>query len=208
MTSVNSATRSQPSRTPASRPQPAPARAQPSDAKAMSDAFAAARKTMGLPPESRTKLGKEAKLGAHGERESFTATVDAKARDADLIVRERESQDQHGQGFGAPAQSVPIVPLAMPAMPAPHVDASAFAQMLADLWTRENGKGAREVQVRFGANAWPATGARLVRNAAGALDIALQVGDGGRAYGDRLQGLGAYLEEAGVTLGALAIEDP
>jgi hypothetical protein len=181
-------------------------RARPGDAKAMSDAFAAARKTMGLPAEPRAKPGKEAKLGAHADRDNFTATLDGKARDAELAVRERESQDQHGQGFGAPTQNTPIVPLAMPAMPAPHVDAGAFAQMLSDLWTRENGKGAREVQVRFGADAWPATGARLVRNASGALDIALQVGDGGRAYGDHLPGLGAYLEEAGVALGALEIE--
>ena len=43
------------------------------------------------------------------------------------------------------------------------------AQVLADLWTRENGRGAKEIRVRFGEDAWPATGARLVRNAAGAL---------------------------------------
>jgi hypothetical protein len=63
------------------------------------------------------------------------------------------------------------------------------------------------VRVKFGANAWPATGARLVRNAAGTLDIAIQVGDGGKTYGDGLPGLQDQLGRSGLAVGALAIED-
>ncbi len=99
--------------------------------------------------------------------------------------------------------AAPVV--GVPTMPAPHVDPGAFAQLLADLWARENGKGAREVSVRFGRDAWPATGARLVRNAAGTLDISLEVASGSAEYADRLPGLARHLTDAGIGIGALAV---
>lgn len=113
------------------------------------------------------------------------------------------------EGLGGLAGQAPplAAPVATADLAAPHIDPGAFAQLLADLWTRENGKGSKEVRVRFGERAWPATGARLVRNAAGTLDVALQVGDGGRAYRDRLGGLEEALIGAGVNLGSLLVEE-
>jgi hypothetical protein len=118
-------------------------------------------------------------------------------------------QDRQPQSLalGATAQA-PVQPIAVPDMPAPHVDAAAFAQLMTQLWLRERGKGAKEVRVSFGDDAWPATGARLVRNAAGTLDVQLHVADGGALYqADTLSGLGRQLTDSGLALGALSLAD-
>jgi len=232
MTSVNGASRApQP---PARAPDRAPpaqqpsydrqppqvaARTDPDAARAMKEALDAARGRMGQPPAQGTKgdaKGEfaQAKKGAQlaaGREGREAGQLPAQAGAAGRQQEEtklRSKQDGAealagwgGQGAGAAAaQAAAVQP------PPPHVDASAFAQVLADLWTRENGRGHKEVRVRFGDRAWPATGARLVRNAAGTLDVALLVGDGGRAYGDAPPGLAAALSAAGVDVGSLVVE--
>lgn len=121
------------------------------------------------------------------------------------LRQEREARERQDGLFGFAAHASPP-PVAMPAMPAAHVDPGAFAQMLADLWTRENGKGTKEVTVSFGDRAWPATGARLVRNAAGTLDVALLLGDRAPPYDRTLRELEAQLQGAGIALGSLSTE--
>jgi hypothetical protein len=133
------------------------------------------------------------------QREAFGDFREAALR------QEREARERQDGLFGFAGHAQPQ-PMAMPAMPAAHVDPGAFAQMLADLWTRENGKGAKEVTVTFGDRAWPATGARLVRNAAGTLDVALLLGDCAPPYDGPLRALEAQLRDAGVALGSLSTE--
>ncbi len=196
---------------PAARtPSPAPGRPAPSgeDVRAMSDAFAAARARLkgdGTP----AKGGKGALAAtmpgqAGGGERTAPQTALASAFDRQVAERQQAERQADGQGLTLSGQAA-APPIVLTAMPSPQVDPSAFAQMLADLWTRENGKGAKEVRVRFGADAWPTTGARLVRNAAGTLDIALHV-DSAASGGDRLAELGDHLADAGIAIGALGIE--
>lgn len=211
MTSV-SAPRSTPTR--AAEPQPRPGQApHTDDVRAMGDAFARARAKM--PPEATAARAAPAKTGtgkdaprtpagpATGETRDRAAALPTDDRHAVQREEERDTGGQSGGQSFAGQLAAPVV--GVPTMPAPHVDPSAFAQMLADLWTRENGKGAREVSVRFGRDAWPATGARLVRNAAGTLDISLEVASGSLDYADRLPGLARHLHDAGIGVGALAV---
>lgn len=186
---------------------------QPDDVRAMKDAFGTARtKLFGKEQPGKEPGGlAQPKLGkglAQAERRS-EVPVQAREgfggfREASL-KQEREARERQDGLFGLAGQPQ-VQPMAMPAMPAAHVDPGAFAQLLADLWTRENGKGAKEVTVSFGDRAWPATGARLVRNAAGALDVALLLGDGAPPYEGPLRQLEAQLREAGVALGNLSTE--
>lgn len=186
------------------------------DVRAMRDALASARRQM--PPTRQPVEQKQQRQPLREFAKAATPQKDAPdAADAqsdplsDPLLRDRERHEeqgrQSGDGQSLGNQPTPIPVATVTAMPSPQVDPSGFAQMLADLWTRENGKGAKEISVRFGKSAWPATGARLARNAAGALDIALQVGDRGRAYGERLPGLEAHLAGSGIDVGTLAIED-
>lgn len=211
MTSV-SATRSSPTRT--AEPQQRPGQPPRSDdVRAMGDAFARARAKM--PPEAAGSRAAPAKTGTGKDApraSSGPATGESRERAAALPTDDRhaihreEERDTGGQSGGQPFAGQLAAPVVgVPTMPAPHVDPSAFAQLLADLWTRENGKGAREVSVRFGRDAWPATGARLVRNAAGTLDISLEVASGSPDYTDRLPGLARHLHDAGIGVGALAV---
>jgi len=188
------------------RPQPAP-----DDVRAMKDALGKARaqfhgkeipvKEEGTLP---SKLGKGlAQADRRGEVPVQQREAPGDFREASLR-QEREARERQDGLFGFAGHAQPQ-PTAMPAMPAAHVDPGAFAQMLADLWTRENGKGAKEVTVTFGDGAWPATGARLVRNAAGTLDVALLVGDR-MPYVDTLGELERQLRDAGVALSSLSTE--
>ncbi len=188
------------------------------DVRAMSDAFTAARATMknGL-GEQPAQAGKGERKGTmpatKGERAAHVPADGASDRAAfDRALAERHgsggSSEHFGDGaaFGAGAQGAAPTVVHAPAMSSPQVDPGAFAQMLADLWTRENGKGAKEVRVRFGGDAWPATGAVLVRNAGGGLDIAVQTARGG-GTSLRTGELGARLDEVGLGGGALTVED-
>lgn len=177
------------------------------DVRAMSDAFATARANMkldGLPAKGGGKAAATAPTPGGHERPAIESALGA-AFDRQVAERRQGERQSDGQGMLLPGQTAPPA-IVLAAMPAPQIDPSAFAHMLADLWTRENGKGAKEVRVRFGADAWPATGARLVRNAAGALDIALQIGDAAFNRDGRLPALGGHLAEAGIAVGALTVE--
>lgn len=225
-----------PVRQPTGQPsqQPAQSRAEPApnDLRAMKDAMANARRQMGEATGGAAEQAGAGKAGGgkaegHGKSAGAYAKggrelsgqgqqpgVLPDARDvasfAGSLASSAEAKEglEGLPGFAGLTPGGAPVPMTIPAMPAPHVDPSAFAQMMADLWTRENGRGSKEVSVRFGNSAWPATGARLVRNAAGGVDIALQVGDGGRAYGgDKLSGLESALTQAGVDFGSLEVEN-
>lgn len=118
---------------------------------------------------------------------------------------DQDRRDGSPLSLAATAQAA-VQPIAVPDAPAPHVDPAAFAQLMTQLWLRERGKGTKEVRVTFGDDAWPATGARLVRNAAGALDVQLHVADGGALYeGEPLAGLGRDLAATGLAIGALSL---
>ncbi|MBM6575288.1 hypothetical protein KCP91_02815 [Microvirga sp. SRT01] len=217
MTSIDSSrSASQPQRTSrtASPHQP---QQQPADAKAMGEALASARRQMppvparpgGMPQRAPTSAATAAQRdGTAGEMAAALSA--ARGRDGDAALADRFRLDREGgdgsAGFGQAQTAAPPAPLPMPQMPSAMIDPSGFAQMLADLWTRENGKGHKEVQVRFGDSAWPATGARLVRNAAGTLDVALLVDSAATGFGDRLPGLERHLADAGVAVGSLAME--
>lgn len=187
---------------------------QPDDVRAMKDAMGAARTQLfGKEAAGKEQPGglvqpKLAKGMAEADRRGEVPVQQREAlgdfREATLR-QEREARERQDGLFGFAGQAQ-AQPMAMPAMPAAHVDPGAFAQLLADLWTRENGRGAKEVTVSFGDRAWPATGARLVRNAAGALDVALLLGDGAPPYEGALRELAGQLRDAGVALGSLSTE--
>lgn len=189
-----------------SRPTPHHAgRSQPSDqdVHAMKDAFALAQK--GGQPQGRlpVQVKGEGKDGLPGEgREKAEATVEGLDQ-RQTVSRDDRDQDQgdaQGWAFG---QALADAPMIVPNAPSPEVDASAFAQLLGQLWAQAKQKNEREVRVKFGANAWPATGARMVMNAAGSLDISLQMDRGGP---DDLSALADSLARSGVAVGALAVE--
>lgn len=206
MTQVSGTRSDSPAQRPSARPQ-AQRPAQPEDVRAMSDAFAAARAKM----KFEALPGKQAKpmlakgMTPDADRKSADAALGA-AFDRKVLERQQSERQADGQGLALPGQPAAPPPIMLAAMPSPQVDPSGFAQMLADLWTRENGRGAKEVRVRFGADAWPATGALLVRNAAGALDISVSIGDRSAGAEQRLAALGERLGEAGLPLGALTID--
>lgn len=93
--------------------------------------------------------------------------------------------------------------------PATFVDPSAFADLLTGLWLREQGRTTREVRVRFGDAAWPATGARLVRAEDGSLHVALLLGDRGGVDGSGTEALAERLRARGLAVAAVSVEpDP
>ncbi len=211
MTRVSSPN-TQPARQPTSaqgRTQPAPA-----DVRAMNEALGRARAQFQgkeMPGKEQAGGPFQSKLDKGLAQADRRGEVPVQQREAlgdfreAALRQEREARERQDGLFGFTGNAQPQ-PMAMPAMPAAHVDPSAFAQMLADLWTRENGKGTKEVTVSFGDRAWPATGARLVRNAAGTLDVALLLGDRAPPYGDTLAKLEGQLREAGIALGSLSTE--
>ena len=196
----------QPARQPAQGPVQSRAQPAPADIRAMNEAFAKARLQgkeqpgQPIPQKGLKNLVQPDRRGDAPvqQREAFGDRSDTALR------HEREARERQDGLFGFAGHPPQV--LAMPAMPAAHVDPGAFAQMLADLWTRENGKGTREVTVTFGDRAWPATGARLVRNAAGTLDVALLLGDRAPPYDGVLRELEKQLQGAGIALGSLSTE--
>ncbi|ATY31858.1 hypothetical protein [Sphingomonas psychrotolerans] len=206
MTRINSPN-AQPARAPSRDPAPGRAQPAPADIRAMNEAFAKAR----LPGKEQQGVSIQQK-GLKGlVQPDRRGEVPVEQREAfrdsrgTILRQEREARERQDGLFGFAGHAQPQ-PTAMPAMPAAHVDPGAFAQMLADLWTRENGKGTKEVTVSFGDRAWPATGARLVRNAAGTLDVALLLGDRPPPYDGVLGELEKQLQGAGIALGSLSTE--
>lgn len=187
--------------------------AAPEDIRAMADALAAARAGKATPAPLPAMPGRQPRqLKPQAERPPVPTapppTAGNLADEADPILADREAarEQPHFEGFAPVGQSGQQPPVPAPAVPAPHADAAAFAQFMTRLWARESGKGATEVRVRFGDATWPATGARLVRNAAGALDIQLFV-DSRQDYAPALETLRARFADHGVAVGALAIAD-
>ena len=213
MTGIGSTASMRPSNTVshATRANPRP---QPSsdDVHAMRGAFAKADGRLPLAQErgrkadaklANGKLKTDQRAGDEAERAEGAR---GRAHDHGRLDTDQDADQDNQQGLFATAQQA-VIPIAAPDMPGPHVDPSAFAQLMTQLWLREKGKGAREVRVSFGEDAWPATGARLVRNAGGALDIQLHVADGGAAFGeDTLGGLQSQLASHGLAVGALQLE--
>lgn len=177
------------------------------DVRAMKDAFALARKDG--QPQGRFAVdagkGKEDKgfLGGDGSKDMAEAAVDG-LDDRQHVLRDDRDQDQGGAQGWAFGQALADAPMIVPNAPSPAVDPGAFAQLMSQLWAQAKQKNEREIRVKFGTNAWPATGARMVRNTAGTLDIALHLGRGGSAD---LSALAEGLEQSGVTVGSLQVED-
>jgi hypothetical protein len=185
----------------------------PADVEAMRTAMAGAKneKTGAMPLPGRGKpQGKGAAVPMQAQAEASPAMLRAMAlNDGKGPVGERDQGDaqQDGQGFGAPAGAMPPVAVQAAAVPPPTVDPTAFAQLMSQLWSKEHGKGAKEVRVQLGASAWPATGARLVRNAAGELDIAIEFGSAAAQDEAALATLRERFADEGVVVGALTFED-
>ncbi|PCG09468.1 hypothetical protein COA17_06165 [Sphingomonas ginsenosidimutans] len=211
MSDVSATTRSHAPRSPA-RPAARTAPA-PQDVQAMREALANARRQQGSLPGQPQAGGRTAQQqgGARTAMAGADRGADALAtgewRSADdrAALDRRDGERSSDQGFGGFAQpgALPVTVAAHP--PAPQVDPSGFAQMLADLWTRENGRGAREVRVRFGNDSWPATGARLVRSADGLLDVTVEMAAGSAP--PPLDTLGDALAQSGLSIGGLAAEE-
>lgn len=213
MTGIGSAASIRPSSNSSQATRASP-RSQPSpdDVQAMRGAFARADGRLplvqerGRKPDARPAGGKLKADGRAGEVAERPDAAEGRAHDHGRLETGEDSRQDSQQGLFAPAQQA-VTPIAVPDMPGPHVDPSAFAQLMTQLWLREKSKGAKEVRVSFGEDAWPATGARLVRNAGGSLDIQLHVADGGAAFGgDRLGGLQTQLANHGLAVAALQLE--
>lgn len=198
--------RAQQARPQPGNPQPA---AKPEDVRAMSDAFAAARAKMKLDPFAARPGGKQQaspKMPAKGDAKAAPPPSAALVAAFERAGADRRQAEKfaEGQGFAPGGQGAALAPppIALPAIPAPQVDPSAFAQMLADLWTRENGRGSKEVRVRFGSDAWPATGALLTQSADGLLDITVDMARGDLPVAT--DGLRDALAARGLMIGRLA----
>lgn len=202
---------------------PAPSRgiertAPAGDAKALADEFAAAARKGALPlggrdakaPMHEGKGVKGATMPAEGRAPPQLATALArgeklKSYDGQSEVRRDDSQtnmlQMHttGPGLAQPTQAPPPV--------AAHVDPGVFADMLTKLWTREQGRTAREVRVSFGDGAWPATGARLLRLDDGSLQVTVSMGQRGGDIGGGLEALRDRLAARGLNVADIAYED-
>lgn len=158
------------------------------------------------PISPKLKLQQTAVRAEAAPREE-AAIVHGRERDHGRFDADSGQERQQDGQLGFAQMTQPSVPtIAMPAMPAPQVDPSAFAQLLTQLWLRERGKGTKEVRVTFGDDAWPATGARLIRNAGGALDVQLHVAAAGGLDDKSLGGLRDQLAGQGLAVGALQLE--
>lgn len=102
--------------------------------------------------------------------------------------------------FAATAQ--PAAPTMAPP-PAAAVDPSAFADMMNQLWLREQNRTTRELKVRFGDAAWPATGASMLRLDDGSLSITVDIARHGNP-GD-LDALRRQLESRGLAIADLSV---
>lgn len=202
---------------PANRPaQRAPLRSPPlaEDLRAMGEAFAKVRgQAQGLagqPGQQQAPLAKPPAQppgqAAADPRAELARVAGWRAADERGTLDRREAERGGEQALGMVSPShAPVPTAAALPVPAPHVDPSAFAQTLADLWTRENGRGDRQVRVRLGADAWPATGVLMVQSADGLLDVTVDMAAGHTtAPTDALaQALGA----AGLTVGRVAMAE-
>lgn len=207
----------QPAHTPANR-----------DAKGLADEFAAAARKGALPlgkPGTGKDLaglagkgqlvgkdGKPLPLDANGKPLPPPNTALARARGdtqrqgdpSQTEVRKDDSAlatllgTAQGAGFATPMQAPPPS--------SAHVDPGAFADMLTTIWTREQGRTAKEVRVSFGDAAWPATGARLVRLEDGSLKVTVSVGYRGADVGS-LDDLRDRMGLRGLSVADIVIED-
>ena len=212
LSSSNMSSTRAPSSQPRTDARPA-ARQQPNeqDVRAMGEAFASARRQ---PPNGQGGLqqGKAGKLAgqlAKGEaqaRDGAQPSIGDRGAFAESMRNEQDNGSPSGQGFGLSGQAGAPVPVPAPQVPAPHVDPSAFAQLMSQLWLREREKGVKEVRVEFGRSTWPATGATLVRNTDGVLDIALQVDPTATDYGSELSSLRERFADRGLAIGTLTVD--
>lgn len=151
------------------------------DRMALTEAFAKAAKLNALP------VGAGQAACAVAEQ-----VAGATARAAELAADDPGHEQDQLTSLLTPAGALSgAASVAAAPPPTSFVDPSAFAELLSNLWLREQGKSTREVRVNFGDSAWPATGARLVRLDDGSLQVAVLVGD--RGAGD--QGSGDALKE-------------
>lgn len=177
------------------------------DVRAMGEALARARmqpQQQASAPGPRAASGKFVTIATAGARTPGADTAGAwRALDERNSLERSEAERHTDQVFGGLPQQAGIPVVIAAQVPAPQVDPSGFAQMLADLWTRENGRGSREVRVRFSNAAWPATGARLVQSADGLLDISVEIAPGMTA--PMIDRLGHALAGRGLSIGRIVV---
>lgn len=190
------------------------------DAKALADEFAAAARKGALPlggRDAKSPLGdaKGAKPGAvpldgraaAQQQQATTALArGGQPRSYDGLSEVRRDDSQAGL-LQLQSNGAGFAPVHAPPPAAAHVDPGVFADMLTKLWTREQGRTAREVRVSFGDGAWPATGARLLRLDDGSLQVTVSLGQRGGDVGEGLEALRERLTARGLNIADIAYED-
>lgn len=166
------------------------------DRMALTEAFAKAAKLNALP------IGTAGAAGTGAEQ-----VLGGAARAADLATSEYAQEQDSLASLLTPAGLLGgPAPVAAPPPPTSFVDPSAFADLLTNLWLREQGKTTREVRVSFGNSAWPATGARLVRLEDGSLQVAVLVGDRGAGDQSASDALKERLQARGLTVSDISFQ--
>lgn len=207
---------------------PAPARSvdraapQDHDSKALADEFAAAAKRGKLPLGSRslprTSMTGEtvAEHGSEGDKmvppnamphRSATSLPRSSPGAPDSLSEIHRDDSATSSLFLQSSGPGNPLPVQAPPPGAAHVDPSAFADMLTRLWTREQGRTSREVRVSFGDEAWPATGARLLRLDDGSLQVTVSLGQRGADISGGLDGLRNRMAARGISIADIVVED-
>ena len=196
------------SRSPASTPHP--------DAKALADEFSAAARRGQLPLGGKglptAKDGKPLRLGPDGKPLPAPTMTTAKSLGYGKGQGQDSLSETRRDDSALSTQLLGQSPLSgAGAMQAPqpvaaHVDPSVFADMLTNIWTREQNKTAREVRVSFGDEAWPATGATLLRLDDGSLRVTVSVGRRGADLGSGLDDLRDRMNARGLNVADIAVE--
>ena len=194
----------------AARPQAHP------DARSLAEEFGAAARKGALPLNGRTPAaGKDARplrLGPDGRPIAPPAGNLARMTGSRGEAREALGETRRDDSATAMLLPGPVpggfaTPMQAPVPAAAHVDPGAFADMLTRIWSREQGKTAREVRVSFGDAAWPATGARLLRLDDGSLRVTVSVGQRHSGVADGLEGLRERLVARGLNVADIGVEE-
>ena len=108
--------------------------------------------------------------GAIGAPIADVGKFGAEERDIDAGGADRVLPDALMYLWPSPPPPAPLAPAA-----AVGIDPSVFADMMDQLWLREQNRQTREMKVKFGDSAWPETGASVLRLDDGSLSITVGV---------------------------------